>query len=46
MKLTANPELEGVTYYYGFEKPPEPFMNGAVPDLEEEFDSSWLIQES
>ena len=45
-RLTANPEIDNNTYYYGFAKPPSQFeYNGAVYDLELEFDSSWFIQE-
>ena len=30
----AEPEIEGITYYYGFEKPPALFVNNAVCDAE------------
>ena len=45
MQLTANPEINGVTYLYGFAKPPEIFQNGASFDLEIEHSVDWFVQE-
>lgn len=45
-ELTAEPEIEGVVYFYGFEKPPAIFQNGTTYDLEEVFSQQWMIQEN
>ena len=45
MQAINEPEIEGIIYYYFFQKPYPIFMNNAISDLEAEFDSSWIIQE-
>ena len=45
-ELTANPVIDGNTYYYGFTKPPSQFDYGvATYDLEIKFSIDWFIQE-
>lgn len=44
-RLTANPEIEGNIYYYGFQSPPPIFVNGSTCDLETEFQNDWFVYE-
>jgi hypothetical protein len=44
-ELTANPVIEGVTYYYGFEKPPQCAMTNVVFDLQSEYNVYWRLPE-
>lgn len=44
-RLTADPNIEGTVYYYMFQAPPAIFQNGALYDLEAEFNTDWLIPE-
>jgi hypothetical protein len=44
-QLTANPEINGVTYLYGFPEPPENIQAGATAELVAQYSSSWFIQE-
>ena len=42
-ELTANPEIEGNIYYYGFEEPPECARSGIEFDKCEEYQQSWKL---
>jgi hypothetical protein len=44
-KLTAEPIIDENTYYYGFQSPPTFFTNGAVCDLDTEFQFDWMLSE-
>lgn len=44
-RLTANPEIEGNTYYYGFQKPYPNLIDTSTCDLEQEYSIDWIIQE-
>lgn len=44
-ELTAEPNIEGTTYYYMFQKPPVVFIGTASCDLETEFNTDWFIPE-
>lgn len=43
-RLTADPEIEGTVYLYGFQAPPPIFVNGSTCDLQTEFSSDWFVQ--
>ena len=47
-QLTANPEINGVVYKYGFQSSGlnDFLKNGAVCDLEQYYDTDWKIEES
>ena len=44
-RLTADPEIEGVTYYWMFEKPAPNIEEGYSADLEAAYDPNWFIPE-
>jgi hypothetical protein len=44
-QLTANPEIEGTTYLYGFSEPPENIQTGAIAELEAQYSQDWFMQE-
>jgi hypothetical protein len=46
-EMTANPIINGITYYYGIETPPECAMTNVTYDYECEYNYTWksIIEE-
>lgn len=44
-RLNANPNINGLVYYYGVSKPPIEFMDNVIFDLNMDFNQDWIIED-